>query len=488
MVQQTGLREACGVIGIWAPNEDVARLAYFGLYALQHRGQESAGIATTDGERLHVHTSMGLVSQAFEEHDLQKLTGFAAIGHTRYSTTGSSRVENAQPLVVRGDLGELALGHNGNLVNTFSLRAELGRLGITPSSTTDSELLGHLCARAEGADWLTRIRASLPRLSGAFCLTLLTRDALYAVRDPLGIRPLCLGRLPGGGWVVASESCALDTIGAQFIREIDPGELIKIDANGVHTERFATSADALRGERMGTSVTLPMLGFPQRAACSFEHIYFARPDSVIDGKVVHTVRERMGEILAREHSVEADMVIAVPDSSIPAAIGYAAASGLPLREGFFKNRYVGRSFIQPNQGQRRTDVALKLNPLPDVLRGKRVVVVDDSIVRGTTTPQVVAQLRRGGAREVHMRISSPPMAWPCYLGVDTAPIEQLIASKMTVPEIRDHIGADSLGYLSIDGLVEAIGLPESTLCNACFHGRYPVPIESDQGKFVLERP
>jgi amidophosphoribosyltransferase len=489
MVPLSGLREACGVIGIWAPQQDVSRLAYFGLYALQHRGQESAGIASTDGTSLHVHTRMGLVGQVFEESDLQRLTGFAAIGHTRYSTTGSSRVENAQPLVIQSGLGPLALGHNGNLTNTPTLRAELERLGITPTSTTDSELLGHICAHADGADWLERLRVTLPRLSGAFCLTLLTRDALYAVRDPLGIRPLCLGRLEGGGWVIASESCALDTIGAQFIREIDPGELLRIDHRGVHTERFTTAPDATAGgARVGASATLPLAGFPQRAACSFEHIYFARPDSVIDGKVVHAVRERMGQILAREHPVDADMVIAVPDSSIPAAIGYASASGLPLREGFFKNRYIGRTFIQPHQGQRSGDVALKLNPLPEVLRGKRVVVVDDSIVRGTTTPRVVAQLRRGGAREIHMRISSPPMAWPCYLGVDTAPIEQLIAARLTVPEIRQHIGADSLGYLSIDGLVEAIGLPESTLCNACFHGRYPLPIETDRGKFVLERP
>jgi amidophosphoribosyltransferase len=489
-VPSSGLREACGVVGIWAPHEDVARLTYFGLYALQHRGQESAGIASTDGTDLYRHTGMGLVGQVFEKgDDLERLVGHAAIGHTRYSTTGSSRVENAQPLRFESDLGPLALGHNGNLVNTYSLRAELDRLGIEQVTTTDSEIVGLLCARAEGPDWLARLRATLPRLSGAFCLTLLTREALYAVRDPLGIRPLCLGRLPGGGWVVASESCALDTIGAQFIREIDPGELLRIDGSGIHTERFTTAPEAMAGgERLGTSVSLPLAGFPRRAACSFEHIYFARPDSVIDGKVVHTVRERMGAILAREHPVEADLVIAVPDSSIPAAIGYAAESGLPLREGFFKNRYVGRTFIQPSQGQRRTDVALKLNPLPDVLRGKRVVVVDDSIVRGTTTPHVVAQLRRGGAREVHMRISSPPMAWPCYLGVDTAPIEQLIASHMSVPEIRDHIAADSLGYLSIDGLVEAIGLPESTLCNACFHGRYPVPIETGQGKYVLERP
>jgi amidophosphoribosyltransferase len=489
MVQLSGLREACGVIGIFAPTEDVARLAYFGLFALQHRGQESAGIATTDGTDLHVHTRMGLVSQVFDESDLSCLTGFAAIGHTRYSTTGSSRVENAQPLVVQSDLGPLALGHNGNLTNTSTLGAKLARLGITPTSTTDSEVLGHLCAHADGSDWLARLRATLPHLSGAFCLTLLTKDALYAVRDPLGIRPLCLGRLDGGGWVVASESCALDTIGAQFIREIDPGELLKIDELGVHTEQFTTSPDATQaGERVGAPVSLPLAGFPQRAACSFEHIYFARPDSVVDGKLVYAVREKMGQILAREQPADADLVIAVPDASIPAAIGYAAESGLPLREGFIKNRYIGRTFIQPSQGQRSGNVALKMNPLPEVLRGMRVVVVDDSIVRGTTTPRVVAQLRRAGAREIHVRISSPPMMWPCYLGVDTAAIEDLIAANMTVLEIRDHIGADSLGYLSIEGLVEAIGLPESTLCNACFHGRYPLPIESGQGKFVLERP
>ena len=490
MAKPTGLREACGVIGVYAPTEDVARLAYFGLFALQHRGQESAGIATTDGTDLHVRTSMGLVSQVFDEQDLNRLGvgSFAAIGHTRYSTTGSSRVENAQPLVVQSDLGSLALGHNGNLTNTSTLGAEMERLGITLTSTTDSEILGHLCAHAEGDDWLARIRATLPRLGGAFCLTMLTSDALYAVRDPLGIRPLCLGRTESGGWVVASESCALDTIGAQFIREIDPGELLKIDELGIHTEHFATDPEAVAGgERFGTAVTLPMVGFPQRAACSFEHIYFARPDSIVDGKLVYAVRERMGQILAREHPVDADLVIAVPDAGIPAAMGYASASGIPIREGFVKNRYIGRTFIQPSQGQRSGNVALKLNPLPEVLRGKRVVVVDDSIVRGTTTPRVVAQLRKAGAREVHMRISSPPMLWPCYLGVDTATQEELIAANMSIPEIRDFIGADSLGYLSIDGLVEAIGLPESTLCNACFHGRYPLPIEQGQGKFVLER-
>ncbi len=476
----TGMREACGVMGIYAPGEDVARLAYFGLFALQHRGQESAGIATSDGEQLNLHTRMGLVSQVFDEPSLSRLQGHIAIGHTRYSTTGSSRVENAQPLIVQGDLGELALGHNGNLVNAPSLRLGLAERGISPTSTTDSEVLGLLCANATGCDWIERLRGTLPMLSGAFCLVLLTRDALYAVRDPLGIRPLCLGRLDGGGWVVASESCALDTIGAGFIRELEPGEMLRIDASGVHTERFQTTPEAMAsGARVGAPVSLPMAGFPRRAACSFEHIYFARPDSVIDGQLVYLARERMGRILAREHPAsDADLVIAVPDASIPAAIGYATESGLPIREGFVKNRYIGRTFIQPAQSQRTGDVALKLNPLPEVLRGKRVVVVDDSIVRGTTTPRVVAQLRRAGAKEVHMRISSPPMRWPCYLGVDTAPIESLIAARMSVDQIREHINADSLGYLSVEGLVEAIGL---------FHGRYPMPIETGQDKFALER-
>jgi amidophosphoribosyltransferase len=468
---RTGLREHCGVIGVYAPGEEVARLAYFGLYALQHRGQESAGIASADGDRLYTHTRMGLVAQVFAEPDLAGLRGHIAIGHTRYSTTGSSRVENAQPLVVRGDLGPLALGHNGNLVNAEALRQELAREGVTPDSTTDSEVLGLICARTPGEDWLARLRTALPRFEGAFCLVLLTPDALYAVRDPLGIRPLCLGRLEGGGWVVASESCALDTIGATFIREIEPGELLRIDGSGIHTEQIVATA-------IGTE--------PKRAACSFEHIYFARPDSIVDGRLVYAARERMGQILAREQPADGDVVIAVPDASVPAAIGYATESGIPYREGLIKNRYIGRTFIQPVQAQRSGDVALKLNPLPEVLAGKRVIVVDDSIVRGTTTPRVVAQLRRAGAREVHMRISSPPMRWPCYLGVDTAPIEQLIAAQMDVPAICRHINADSLGYLSEEGLVEAIGLPPSTFCNACFHGRYPLPVNVGQTKLGLE--
>jgi amidophosphoribosyltransferase len=464
--EEDRLREHCGVIGLHTPGEDTARLAYFGLYALQHRGQESAGIATSDGERLFCQARMGLVAQVFDEGCLRELEGHLAIGHTRYSTTGSSRAENAQPLVVQSDLGDLALGHNGNLVNAEQLRAELLAGEVRPRSTTDSELIALACAHAPGDDWLSRIRSVVPRLEGAFCLVLLARDRLFAVRDPLGIRPLCLGRL-GRGWVVASESCALDTIGAEFIREVDPGEIVMITPDGVHSEKIPSSG--------------------KRALCTFEHIYFARPDSIVDGCLVYAVRERMGRELAREHPAEADFVMPVPDASTPAAVGYAAESGLPFREGVVKNRYIGRTFIQPQQDVRQDNVQLKFNPLPEVLARKRVVLVDDSIVRGTTTPRVISMLRRAGAREVHMRITAPPMRFPCYLGVDTAPIEQLIAARLSVPEICEHIGADSLGYLSIDGLNRAIGLPESTLCNACFHGGYPMPVRLEADKLTLER-
>ncbi|MCC7103806.1 MAG: amidophosphoribosyltransferase [Chloroflexi bacterium] len=460
------VQEHCGVFGIYAPCEDVSRLTFFGLYALQHRGQESAGIATSDGRRIALHTRMGLVAQVFDEQNLRELTGHIAIGHTRYSTTGSSRVENAQPLRVNGSNGPLALAHNGNLVNAPELRADLAARGIEPTTTTDSELIALLCANGPGRDWRERIGLAMPRLKGAFCLTVLTTDRLFAVRDPMGIRPLCLGRF-GKGWVVASESCALDTIGAEFIREVEPGELLSIGPNGVETE------------------ILP--GTSRRALCTFEHIYFARPDSIVDGRLVNSVRERMGRELAREHPVEADLVMPVPDAATAAAVGYAAESGITYREGLVKNRYIGRTFIQPAQASRAGGVALKFNPLPDVLAGKRVILVDDSIVRGTTTPRVVSLLRRAGAKEVHMRITAPPMKFPCYLGVDTAPAEQLIAGHKSVEEIRQHIGADSLGYLSIGGLNRAIGLPESILCNACFHGGYPVPIQLSLDKLVLEQ-
>jgi amidophosphoribosyltransferase len=456
----------CGIVGVYAPGQEPARLTFFALFALQHRGQESAGICTADGESLNNLTGMGLVSQVFQERNVARLGGRIAIGHTRYSTTGSSRSENAQPLIASGDLGSLALAHNGNLVNVDALRAEIDALGVVPRTSTDSELVAHLIARAPGETWLERIRQTLPRLEGAYCLTLLVRDQLFVVRDPYGIRPLALGRLEGGGWVVASETCALDTARATFIREVEPGELLQIDAHGVSSERVARPA--------------------RRAACSFEHIYFARPDSVLDGRLVYASRERMGEELAREYPVEADFVMPVPDSAIPAAIGFARASGIPYREGLVKNRYIGRTFIQPNQDQREAGVDLKFNPLPEVLHGQRIVLIDDSIVRGTTTPRIVAMLRRAGAAEVHLRICAPPVRYACHLGVDTAPEETLIANHHSVDEIRGLVNADSLGYLSLPGLVRAIGLPERELCNACFHGRYPMSISGTVAKLALE--
>jgi amidophosphoribosyltransferase len=462
-------REACGVVAVASQRSEPARLAFFALYALQHRGQESAGICTADGQSLRNLTGMGLVSQVFHERDLAKLGGHLSIGHTRYSTTGSSRAENAQPFVVSStDLGSVALAHNGNLVNAEALRGQVLGLGITPRTSTDSELVAHLIARAPGPDWLSRMRHTLDTLSGAFCLVMLTRDRVYAARDPWGIRPLVLGRLPDG-WAVASESCALDTIGAQLIREVLPGELLAIGPDGVHSEQYSASPP------------------PPRAGCSFEYIYFARPDSLIDSQLVYATRERMGEELAREHPVEADFVMPVPDSATPAAIGFARAAGLPYREGLVKNRYIGRTFIQPQQAQREFGVDLKFNPLPEVLRGQRIALVDDSIVRGTTTPRIVAMLRRAGAAEVHLRICAPPIRHACHLGVDTAPEDTLIANSHEVSDIRDMVGAESLGYLSLDGLVRAIGLPERQLCNACFHGRYPMAIDGVSDKLALER-
>lgn len=445
-----------------------ARLTFFGLYALQHRGQESAGICTADGESLHNLTGMGLVSQVFHERDLAKLGGHLAIGHTRYSTTGGSHAENAQPFVVSSDLGSLALAHNGNLVNADEVREEVLALGARPRTSTDSELVAHLIARSPGDDWLSRMRHALERLSGAFCLVMLTREAAYVARDPWGIRPLVLGRL-ADGWAVASESCALDTIGAQLIRAVAPGELLAISAEGVHSEQFTRAS------------------LPTRAGCSFEYIYFARPDSLIDGQLVYATRERMGEELAREHPVDADFVMPVPDSATPAAIGFARAAGLPYREGLVKNRYIGRTFIQPHQQQREAGVDLKFNPLPEVLRDQRIALVDDSIVRGTTTPRIVAMLRRAGAAEVHLRICAPPIRHACHLGVDTAPEETLIANTHSVGEIRELVDADSLGFLSLPGLVRAVGLPEDDLCNACFHGRYPMAIDGVQGKLAFEK-
>ncbi len=444
----------CGIFGIFAPNEDVARMTFFGLYALQHRGQESAGIAVADGRSIHLHKDMGLVAQVFTEEKLRPLHGHVAIGHTRYSTTGSSKLLNAQPFVVESALGPLAIGHNGNLTNGTALRNELFQRGFGLSSSSDSELIVQLLAGGPGQSWDERINALMNKAQGAFCLTILTRDTLYALRDPWGVHPLCLGQIGEGGWVVASESCALATIGAVFIRELDPGEVIAIDAAGPRTIGYHASRE--------------------RHLCLFEYIYFARPDSQIDGRTLHAARVEAGRILAQESPIDADIVIPVPDSGIPAAIGFAQQSGIPYSEGLIKNRYIGRTFIQPDDRLRKVGIQLKFNPLADNLDGKRVIIIDDSIVRGNTSGPMVRMLRSAGAKEVHMRVSSPPIKHPCYLGVDMATYPELIAHRLNVPEICAHLGLDSLAYLSLDGLQKATRA--KGFCHGCFTGKYPVEV------------
>ena len=462
--------EECGVAGIWTP-EDVpsaepARLAFFALYALQHRGQESAGLAAGDGVRVRVIKRMGLVGQAFAEPDLEQLVGNVAMGHTRYSTTGSSRIENAQPMVVHDPaLGSLAVGHNGNLINARELREELLERGALFDTSSDSEVLLKVIEYAPGRTWDERIRNALPRLQGAWSLVFMSARAIYAARDPLGVRPLVLGRR-GAAHVVASETCALETIGAEFVREVQPGEVLRLDGDGV------TIIDETAAER--------------RALCIFEFVYLASASSRLGGISMYAARERMGEILAAEHPAEGDVVIPVPDSAIPSAIGFARRSGIPFREGLIKNRYIGRTFIQPSQQLREHNVALKYNTLAEVLEGKRVVVVDDSIVRGSTSAPIVKLLRHAGATEVHMRICSPPIQHPCYFGVDFARRAELIAAHKSVEEIREHIGADSLGYLSLDGLVRATGGTANDFCSACFSGDYPIPIQLELDKSSLE--
>ena len=453
-------------MGVYARGEDVARAVFFGLYALQHRGQESAGISTSDGERLRVRTTMGLVGQAFQEEDLASLPGHIAIGHTRYSTTGSSNLSNAQPVLSQGPEIELALAHNGNVINAAELRQELAEWGCTFSSTSDSEIIAHLMSNAPAATWEERMAHCMRRLQGAYSLTVMTKSALLGIRDPLGVRPLCLGKL-NGGWVIASESCALDHIGADFLREVDPGEAVMIDDEGPRTI-YRREAD----------------GGP--AMCVFEHIYFARPDSVLSGKLVYSSRLAMGAELAREYPVEADMVIGVPDSATAAAVGYSKESGIPYGEGLVKNRYVGRTFIIPDQRLRDLGVRRKLNPLPELIKGKRIVVVDDSIVRGTTTPHVVNLLRKGGAKEIHLRVCAPPIVSPCHFGIDMATKRELLASNISVEEVREFVGADSLGYLSHDGLIKAVGKPKSEFCMGCFTGSYPIPVQLEMDKLVLE--
>ncbi|MFC2005944.1 amidophosphoribosyltransferase [Chloroflexota bacterium] len=458
------MHECCAVVGVYAPGEDVARLTFFALFALQHRGQESSGIATTDGKRLQTYANMGLVSQVFNEDSLSQLAGDIAIGHNRYSTRGSSRISNSQPIMVSKDSNAIAIAHNGNIVNAEHLYEELSAQGYTFRSSTDSEVVANLIISSSERDWVSKIRYAMHRLQGAYSLTIMTNHHLFGVRDPFGVRPLCLGAI-NGGWVLASESCALDHIGADFIREIEPGEIVSISASGVESYK----------EEVG-----------RQALCIFEYIYFARPDSTINGRLLYQARQAMGAGLAEEYPVDADLVMGVPDSATAAATGYALKSGIPLAEGLIKNRYVGRTFIEPDQRIRDLGVKLKFNPLPQVLTGKRVVLVDDSIVRGTTTPQVVRLLRKAGAKEVHMRICAPPLRYPCFFGVDMATYWELIASKKTVPEIKEFIGADSLGYLSVDGLIKAVALPEDTFCLACFTGDYPIPVQIEMDKLALE--
>ncbi len=478
--------DECGVFGIYAPGRDVARLTFFGLYALQHRGQESAGIATSDGQRAYSYKNMGLVSQVFNESNLTPLRGHIAIGHNRYSTTGSTSLANAQPYVVETIYGPLGVSHNGNLTNALSLRHMLFKRGVGLSSTSDTELMTQILAApievwknngvtVEETDdfWVNHIRAMMQIVEGAYSIVILTRDALYAVRDPNGLRPLSIGQIDNG-YVIASESCALNTIGAEYLGYVNPGEIIRINADGMMSFKGKEAA--------------------QRALCVFEYVYFARPDSLLDGKVVHLARQNMGRQLAKEAPATADIVIGVPDSATPAAIGYAQQSGLPYSEGLTKNRYIGRTFIQPDDGLRKQGVHLKFNALTSNLSGKRVVLIDDSIVRGNTSGPLVQLLREGGATEVHVRVSSPPVRHPCFMGVDMATYKELIAHQLDIPAICDRIGADSLDYLSLSGMLQAIQQTvdtPNTYCTACFSGEYPINIpewlrDNERDKYIFE--
>lgn len=453
------LKEECGVFGI-VGHPEAAKLTYYGLHALQHRGQESAGIVTTDGQRFSVERNMGLVSEVFTPEKLQKLKGEIAIGHVRYSTTGASLLANAQPLVFNFLKGELALATNGNLVNAGRLREELEKNGSIFQTTSDTEVIAHLIARSKADSFEEAVKEALNQLVGAYALLILTNKQLIVAQDPHSLRPLSMGKL-GSAYVFSSETCAFDVIGAEFVRDVEPGEMILFDEQGMRVTRFAEKTE--------------------RAVCSFEYIYFARPDSDIGGINVHTVRKRLGRKLAEEAPVEADVVTGVPDSSTSAAIGFAEATGIPYELGLIKNRYVGRTFIQPSQELREQGVKMKLSAVRKVVEGKRVVMVDDSIVRGTTSRRIVSMLREAGATEVHVRISSPPVKYPCFYGIDTANREQLIASTHTVEEIRKKIGADSLAFLSVDGMLEAVGRPSLEpncgQCLACFTGQYPTEIE-----------
>ncbi len=459
--------EECGVIGIFAPNEDVARMAFFGLYALQHRGQEAAGLAVSDGRTMRLHKDNGLVSQVFKPESLAPMRGDYAIGHTRYSTSGSSVARNAQPFMIETIFGPIAVAHNGNLTNSAELRQELLQRGVGLQASSDTEVITLMLAGSEGSTWMERIHSLMPKWQGAFSLVILTLNGVFAVRDPWGFRPLSVGILPSGGSVCASETGALRTLGCQAIREVQPGEIISLSNNALTVQQAMPPKTPL-------------------ARCTFEHIYFSRPDSFWDGRSVHQVRQRLGHELARESSVEADVVIPVPDSSIPAAIGYAAETGIPYNDGFIKNRYIGRTFIEPTDSLRRQGVALKFNVINENVLGKRVVMIDDSIVRGNTTGPLVRILRESGAREVHVRITCPPIAHPCFMGVDMGSYNELIAHLKSVEEICQMVGADSLCYLSLDGMMRAIGRSEG-YCNACFTGDYPIEVNLHNVKTGFEK-
>lgn len=483
------MHDECGVVAVVAPEREVARLAFFGLYALQHRGQESAGIATSDGHMAYSHKGMGLVAQVFNEENLQPLKGYLGIGQNRYSTTGSSHVRNAQPYLIETIYGPLGVAHNGNLTNALHLRYQLLKRGVGLSSTSDSEVITQILAAPadvwsgleainghEDDRWVARLRSFMQVAEGAYSLTILTRQAVYAVRDPRGLRPLCLGHLENGGYVVASETCALHTIGAEFLREIRPGEILRIDVNGL------TSFDGVEPKR--------------RALCIFEYVYFARPDSLFEGQSIHQVRQQLGRQLAREAPADVDVIIGVPDSATPAAIGFGLELGIPYSEGLTKNRYIGRTFIQPDDQLRKEGVKLKYNPLFANLEGKRVVMVDDSIVRGNTAGPLVQLLRDGGAKEVHVRVSSPPVRYPCFMGIDMATKTELIAHQLDIEGIRQRIGADSVAYLSLEGMERAVkaAIKQPTgHCTACFSGDYPLPIpewlfseDRQQEKLIFE--
>ncbi len=468
-----GPQDHCGVFGVWAPGEEVAKLTYFGLYALQHRGQESAGIAVSDGDRVLVYKDMGLVSQVFDENSLEMLTGHIAVGHCRYSTTGASTWENAQPTLAGVGEQSIALAHNGNIINSAQLRhlvagtRQAGEGELQRGNTTDTALVTALLADRPEDPLEQRALRVLPQVRGAFCFVFMDEHTLYAARDPQGIRPLVLGRLDRG-WVVASETAALDIVGASTVREVEPGELIAIDRLGLRSTRFADA---------------------RPKGCVFEYVYLARPDTRIGGRGIYSARVEMGRILARQHPVEADMVMPTPDSGIPSAIGYAGESGIPYGSGLVKNAYVGRTFISPSQTLRQLGIRLKLNPLREVIAGKRLVVVDDSIVRGNTQRALVRMLREAGAAQVHVRISSPPVRWPCFYGIDFATRAELIATGLDTEDVRASIGADTLGYLDQEGMVAATGQSPEVLCTACFTGEYPIelPDPGDLGKTVLEQ-